>query len=240
MSGYDGYSMSNRARAAYEDGERPISKWTKSDILEGIREFLDDKNILEDIAKYPKDFLKRYFLEQTSWHHTSKLYRETDFYSINEDYVQQVESGEVVLEEHFSYYKETRSRETAVEKARQLHKEGNAEYIICKIPCEVDGDAFCGAVNVDGWCVSMNALMGSNYEAWPENKYDSKPCDRSIFIQNYRNGAGHELFTEKTTSLDIACKEAKEASKLMAQNSPDEQLTEIFAEKGVTIEGMGL
>jgi len=29
MSGYDGYSMSNNAVDAYENGEKPISKWTK-------------------------------------------------------------------------------------------------------------------------------------------------------------------------------------------------------------------
>ena len=28
-SGYSGYSMSNRAVDAYEDGEMPLSKWTK-------------------------------------------------------------------------------------------------------------------------------------------------------------------------------------------------------------------
>lgn len=32
-SGYNGYSMSNRAVAAYESGENPLSKWTKKDLL---------------------------------------------------------------------------------------------------------------------------------------------------------------------------------------------------------------
>jgi len=32
-NGYDGYSMSNNARAAYESGEMPISKWTKAECL---------------------------------------------------------------------------------------------------------------------------------------------------------------------------------------------------------------
>ena len=36
MSGYYGYSMSNNAVEAYENGERPLSKWRKSDILEAI------------------------------------------------------------------------------------------------------------------------------------------------------------------------------------------------------------
>lgn len=32
MAGYNGFSMSNNAVAAYEDGEKPLSKWTKADI----------------------------------------------------------------------------------------------------------------------------------------------------------------------------------------------------------------
>ena len=32
-SGYSGYSMSNRAVDAYEDGEMPLSKWTKKMII---------------------------------------------------------------------------------------------------------------------------------------------------------------------------------------------------------------
>ena len=36
MAGYDGYSMSNNARAAYTNEEKPLSKWTKSELLDGI------------------------------------------------------------------------------------------------------------------------------------------------------------------------------------------------------------
>ena len=32
-SGYDGYSMSKRAVEAYGNGEKPYSKWKKSDIV---------------------------------------------------------------------------------------------------------------------------------------------------------------------------------------------------------------
>ena len=37
-SGYDGYSMSKRAVEAYGNGEKPYSKWKKSDILERLEE----------------------------------------------------------------------------------------------------------------------------------------------------------------------------------------------------------
>lgn len=33
MAGYYGYSMSNNAVEAYENGEMPISKWTKKEIV---------------------------------------------------------------------------------------------------------------------------------------------------------------------------------------------------------------
>ena len=38
MAGYNGWSMSNNAVAAYEDGEKPLSKWTKADIFDAIKE----------------------------------------------------------------------------------------------------------------------------------------------------------------------------------------------------------
>lgn len=60
-SGYVGWSMSRRAAAACEDGEMPKSKWTK------------------------KDELFHTFLYNSSWHHTSKFFNETDFYAIDED-----------------------------------------------------------------------------------------------------------------------------------------------------------
>lgn len=34
MAGYHGYSMSNNAVSAYADGEMPLSKWTKAEILD--------------------------------------------------------------------------------------------------------------------------------------------------------------------------------------------------------------
>ena len=37
MSGYNAWSMSNNAIAAYEDGEKPLSKWTKAEILDTIK-----------------------------------------------------------------------------------------------------------------------------------------------------------------------------------------------------------
>lgn len=81
-AGYSGYSMSNNAVAAYEDGEKPISKWTKSDILQAVQDNYPDK--YEMLKKLPIKILKEICLVKTSWHHTSSHYNKTDFYSIRD------------------------------------------------------------------------------------------------------------------------------------------------------------
>lgn len=77
MAGYNGYSMSNRAVSAYENGEKPYSKWTKTAVVETVAEILDidasDVILLKPFKSY---------LSLTSWHHTSKMYNKTDFYSV--------------------------------------------------------------------------------------------------------------------------------------------------------------
>lgn len=46
MAGYNGFSMSNNAVAAYESGEKPISKWTKTDIIEAIEDAIRDEELV--------------------------------------------------------------------------------------------------------------------------------------------------------------------------------------------------
>ncbi len=79
--------MSERAFAAYENDEKPLSKWTKKTILEYITQWLDDNErvLLEDISDYTKQQLVDEFLDYTGWHHTSKFYNETEFYKVDED-----------------------------------------------------------------------------------------------------------------------------------------------------------
>lgn len=60
MTGYNGYSMSNNAVSAYENGLRPASK------IAGIPAVL--------IAK---------FMPVGEWHHTSKTFNRTRFYNPN-------------------------------------------------------------------------------------------------------------------------------------------------------------
>lgn len=87
-SGYSGYSMSNRAVEAYENGEKPLSKWTKEELLNEIEEYF---NVNPDMQSPNYDLLKRVnvsrlrgqCLTYSSYHHTGKYCNVTDFYEID-------------------------------------------------------------------------------------------------------------------------------------------------------------
>jgi len=89
-SGYIGHSMSRRAAEAYEDGEMPKSKWTKKAMVAAIQSYCDefdmsfDPNVLKGMHK---DEVFERFFHESSWHHTSKFFNETDFYKLDEDAV---------------------------------------------------------------------------------------------------------------------------------------------------------
>lgn len=97
---YKGWSMSNNAVAAYEDGEMPISKWSKKVIIERIEEAIDAKEIelqcsLEELKKLPLKVLRDNCLTYTSWHHTSKFFNQTNFYSLDISYIEQLTDEDV-------------------------------------------------------------------------------------------------------------------------------------------------
>lgn len=89
MAGYNGYSMSNNAVSAYADGEKPLSKWTKSNILKAVEEAetngLAIGCSLEALKKLPVKALKENCLYNSSWHHTSNYYNKTEFYELDTD-----------------------------------------------------------------------------------------------------------------------------------------------------------
>ena len=82
MAGYNGYSMSNNAVAAYANGERPLSKWTKAEILKELSTMDYHSDLIGQLTAAE---LKALFLKRTSWHHTSSHFNRTDFYSITDD-----------------------------------------------------------------------------------------------------------------------------------------------------------
>lgn len=87
-NGYIGYSMSNRAQTAYNSGEKPISKWTKTDIISEINSEYPEKAAM--LKNVPAKVLKERLLVKSSWHHTSEYFNRTDFYSIDFDLVKKL------------------------------------------------------------------------------------------------------------------------------------------------------
>ena len=85
QTGYSGASMSNRAVAAYECGEMPKSKWTKTKMLEVINAFCDSEDLIFTASTMKKDELFINFFSYSGWHHTSKFCNETEFYELDED-----------------------------------------------------------------------------------------------------------------------------------------------------------
>lgn len=81
---YIGFSMSERAKEAYISGEKPLSKWTKKEILSEIEETYSIK-AAEFCKRFSINFLKKIFIKKSSWHHTGKLYKKTDFYTFCSD-----------------------------------------------------------------------------------------------------------------------------------------------------------
>lgn len=87
QTGYIGCSMSINARDAYEAGEMPKSKWTKTAMVAALRTWCEDNDRVfdESICKMRKDEIFARMFWCSSWHHTGKFANETDFYSVNDD-----------------------------------------------------------------------------------------------------------------------------------------------------------
>lgn len=114
-SGYVGYSMSLRAMEAYEDGEMPKSKWSKKAMLGAIYGQVEDEvnadEFMDWVSRMKKDEMFDDFFENSSWHHTSKYFNETDFYAVNEDKVQQY---------HYLFSLNENERKTAIHDLEEL------------------------------------------------------------------------------------------------------------------------
>lgn len=96
MAGYNGYSMSNNAVAAYADGEKPLSKWTKADIMAAIETTeIELKCSIEKLKKLPVGVMKEELLYNSSWHHTSSHFNKTDFYRLDEERLAELTDEEI-------------------------------------------------------------------------------------------------------------------------------------------------
>lgn len=120
MAGYCGWSMSNNAVQAYEDGEMPYSVWSKDRIICSIRKQVRNNEMelncsLSELMRTPLEVLRKNCLRFSSWHHTGKYYRETDFYSLDECSISKL--TDEMLRELTAEYKERQRRLKAEKEA---------------------------------------------------------------------------------------------------------------------------
>ncbi len=124
MAGYYKYSMSNNAKESYENNEMPKSKWTKFNILNVLAaelfENADEK--CEILSRLDVPTLKNFCLNCSSWHHTSKFYNETDFYTVNVDKIEDytVEGLKAEVEKKIEYKKEEQIKNRILKNADNL------------------------------------------------------------------------------------------------------------------------
>ena len=117
MAGYSGYSMSNNAVSAYNNGEMPMSKWTKGEIIKGVESYQKDNDVklsfeIDTLKKLAVKDLKDMILYKSSWHHTSMHFNNTDFYSIDTDKLDELTEKELVqtIEERKAAAKEIKGK----------------------------------------------------------------------------------------------------------------------------------
>lgn len=126
MAGYYGYSMSNNAVDAYLGGEKPLSKWTKAGILSAARDCVPDANdegesfdeIISALSALPLAVLRERLLVRSSWHHTSKLYNQTDFYMVDDNVCAELTKQDI--QEWASEYAERRQQQAAPQARRVM------------------------------------------------------------------------------------------------------------------------
>lgn len=163
-AGYIDWSMSRRAAVAYWSGERPLSKWTKAAIIEGVltieREQDGDSFWSQiDFNRYLTETLRRYFLYQSSWHHTSKHFNKTDFYAIDKDAVERNDLDQLAaLDAQVRAEKKDKPQEQRAVKGTIAYEEWegsrrHGRFVKHEKPCLVLGGwayTSCGKKKLDG------------------------------------------------------------------------------------------
>lgn len=116
---YIGNRMSVGAVEAYEAGEKPLSRWTKSELLDYL-----PMAIYDQAKKLTADELKDELLSISSWHHTGKYFNQTNFYSIDDEAVDRLTSDHI--NEIISSRKVKKARKT---KEKPLFVTAKIKYI---------------------------------------------------------------------------------------------------------------
>jgi len=86
MAGYKGWSMSNNAVSAYNEGMMPLSKWTKKAIINEAADEGFTSDHLKLMEKMTLKQLRDDCLEDSGeWHHTSMLFNKTEFFKLKDE-----------------------------------------------------------------------------------------------------------------------------------------------------------
>lgn len=115
MSGYYRYSMSNNAKDCYDLNIKPMSKWSKTDILESLEDYEINQDVLAELKKCNVKQLRKICLSCEEWHHTSSYFNKTNFYKIDSNIedltVEELKTQINLLNEKFLKEEEKKSNE---------------------------------------------------------------------------------------------------------------------------------
>lgn len=121
-SGYHGWSMSNRACQAYEEGKMPMSKWSRYAIVDQMERDGWDDAIIERAKKTSVKALRDACLRDCGYHHTGKYCRRTSFYGLIdvEDFDEDVKRLLAILEDNLAYAKARTNENDEIARAKYI------------------------------------------------------------------------------------------------------------------------
>ena len=148
QAGYIGCSLSEGASDAYSQGERPLSKWSKQDIIDEVVDLSDGRFIESELKKFTKQVLQDAFLSESSWHHTSRCANITDFYSVDELKLEEITLDSLITIAERSAQAETKIKKpTQIKKGKIVYEEWEGSRRYGKF---VQHEGYC--LVIDNWC----------------------------------------------------------------------------------------
>lgn len=193
MAGYCGYSMSNNAVKAYNEGEKPLSKWSKKDIIEAV--VVREKTSI-DISVLTLKELRDEFLVYSSWHHTSKFYNQTEFYNLDEVAIERFNEEKLNKIVNSRVKKVKRSKEEIEKKKieKELNKAKKEYKKVCKQysqnECFIGQKmiAICTIEEINGRIELLKKLSSEYSRIWKTCKYKTVRG----YINNELKGMGEK------------------------------------------------
>jgi len=219
MAGYYHYSMSNNAIDAYERGEMPMSKWTKTAILQRLEEQFEVKD--EHFAFFRTlslKCLKEKLLVECGWHYTSKFFNITEFYDVeydeDADYFDDVDIYDNVFKienwSHLSYDKSRKAFKTIKKKIFEEAKEKH--FSRRKYESEIKNPVEEFKYIMAYFAEIPYVYEGDGYDNF--NKYQ-RPCSNEIgYVAICPSASYHNFYTDNVYAVKalkrkfIAWKEA--------------------------------